>query len=95
LLSRAEASQKSREVQDTSSTLPTLQARSSLSEETLAFLRTRTLSHEIDGVFQWHRLAAQTFDRHRFEELFPTKYVKATSRRIEMQHDLMPWKARL
>jgi hypothetical protein len=29
------------------------------------------------------------------DELFPTKYVTATSRRIEMQHDLMPWKARL
>jgi hypothetical protein len=83
------ASQKDRQAHDSLCTRSGLQARSSLSDQSLAFLGTRPFPHEVDRVFQWHRLATQAFDGHGFDELLGAKDVKAAGRCVEVQHDLM------
>ncbi len=61
----------------------TLQTREPKSAQALTLLRTSSLSHEVDVLFQRHQLATQAFDGHGLDELFTAKDVKTASRGIE------------
>ncbi|HLZ59749.1 MAG TPA: hypothetical protein VKR06_22600 [Ktedonosporobacter sp.] len=72
-----------------SSTLLVGQARSPLTEPTLSFFRTCSLSHQLDVVIKGLHSPRRPLMVTDADELLAEKHIKAACRSIEVQHDTL------